>query len=229
MARNKFSVVIPAFNEEKNLARVLRIVTQSPKVNQVIVVNDGSTDKTNDIVKKFDRKITLISYAKNKGMGYALKRGLEKASSDWVAFLDADLVGLKLRHLKLLQATALKYPQSHIIGVVQNASQAAGAKLAMLPGGIRIFKKSLLTEKFIAQWPKYNYAIDLMITDYFKAQGFPIFFLQLPGLNHSKKIQKWGWRKGIEKEIKMYYHFIKTIPKLKSGVKLVRNNLVING
>lgn len=229
MKESKLSAVIPAFNKENNLARVLKIVTQSPTINQVIVVNDGSTDNTRAVAKKFGKKIVLISYPKNKGKGYALKQGLERTRSELVLFLDADLIGLTPKHLRLLKTAALKYPDSQVIGIVENCVKITGPKVAMLIGGIRILKKSLLTKSFVRQWPKYNYAVDLMITDYFKARGYPVFFLQLPGMNHFFKTTKWGWREGIEKEIKMYYRLAKVVPKLKSGVKLVINNSVING
>ena len=56
---------------------------------EIIVVDDGSTDKTREVVKEFGDKIRYI-YQKNQGAGAARNRGIEGASGEWIAFLDSD-------------------------------------------------------------------------------------------------------------------------------------------
>ena len=56
---------------------------------EVIVVNDGSHDKTPEIARQF-KEVSLISYTKNRGYGAAIKNGFEKATGTIVSFLDAD-------------------------------------------------------------------------------------------------------------------------------------------
>lgn len=70
-------VIIPTYNNQKTLARVIDSVLEFGA--KIIVVNDGATDSTPDILKQFTDKITLVSYSPNKGKGNALRVGFKKA------------------------------------------------------------------------------------------------------------------------------------------------------
>ncbi len=84
------SVIIPAFNEEAAIGLLLSDMHEKGLTEkyEIIVVNDGSTDGTADIVKKFP--VTLISHRANKGYGAALKTGIRKATCKKVVMLDSD-------------------------------------------------------------------------------------------------------------------------------------------
>src|SRR5438270_13144257 len=79
------SVIIPAFNEEKTLAQVLDRVLALPAKPQVIAVSDGSTDHTNDIIRRYerDRGITGVICAVNGGKGAAIQAGLAHATQPY--------------------------------------------------------------------------------------------------------------------------------------------------
>jgi len=93
------SIIIPVYNEED------RIKITFPKIKdylqgikdanfEIIFVNDGSKDKTEKVIKKLisnSKTFKLVSYKTNRGKGYALKKGFEKAQGDWIFFMDADL------------------------------------------------------------------------------------------------------------------------------------------
>ncbi|MEK6674299.1 MAG: glycosyltransferase family 2 protein [Planctomycetota bacterium] len=94
----RLSIVIPAFNEEQAVASTIErclearagIVSQSPVDEvEVLVVNDGSTDRTAEIAGRYS-DVRLISYEKNRGYGAALKRGFSESTGDVVGFMDAD-------------------------------------------------------------------------------------------------------------------------------------------
>jgi len=90
----KLSIVIPAYNEEKNIYRTIdNIVRCHDELDydyELIVVVDGAKDRTEQEAKKHrSSKIRVYSYAKNHGKGYALKYGTTKASGDIVTFTDA--------------------------------------------------------------------------------------------------------------------------------------------
>lgn len=87
---SKVSVVIPAFNEEKSIKHVIDTVKKVPDITEIIVVDDGSTDKTYDIVSK-QEDVIVLQHKTNKGKGSAMKTGLKKVTNDVVLFLDADL------------------------------------------------------------------------------------------------------------------------------------------
>jgi dolichyl-phosphate beta-glucosyltransferase len=93
----ELSVVIPAYNEEERLQSTLESVhtyLSNRRVNfELIVVDDGSTDGTVDVVKEFARHhsgIRLLSYSPNCGKGHAVREGIKKSEGFRVLFYDAD-------------------------------------------------------------------------------------------------------------------------------------------
>lgn len=87
---NDYSVVIPAFNAAQTIGPAIEsILAQSPPPKVIIVVDDGSTDATAEVVAKLQGPIVLIRQA-NAGPGPATTRGLSEVSTDLIATLDAD-------------------------------------------------------------------------------------------------------------------------------------------
>lgn len=88
------SIIIPCYNEEKTIDKIIKkIILHSPYNNEIIVIDDCSTDKTNKILKsKVGNKIfKLIVNKKNYGKGYSVRKGIEVATGDIILIQDADL------------------------------------------------------------------------------------------------------------------------------------------
>ena len=88
----KVSVIIPAFNEEETVARVVEVVKKAKYVDEIIVVNDGSYDNTAEEALKAGA--VVINHKENKGKGEALWTGYNQAECDIIAFIDADIHNL---------------------------------------------------------------------------------------------------------------------------------------
>lgn len=90
----KISIVIPAYNEEKRIGKSLETIISYMNDNhsdyEILVVDDGSSDKTNELVSGFD-KVTFFQQEKNMGKGAAVRRGMLEAKGDILVFSDADL------------------------------------------------------------------------------------------------------------------------------------------
>jgi glycosyltransferase involved in cell wall biosynthesis len=90
----KISVLMPVFNEEKTVQHSVQQVIKRRSVFELIIINDGSTDKTATILKKlankYPKKIKVIK-KKNGGKGSAIQVGLKKAKGDYILIQDADL------------------------------------------------------------------------------------------------------------------------------------------
>lgn len=94
------TIFFPTYNEEENIQELLssttRVVSASPYISdyEILVINDGSKDKTQEYAEKVaatDPHIRVITHAKNKGYGAALKTGIAAATKDYIFFTDADL------------------------------------------------------------------------------------------------------------------------------------------
>jgi glycosyltransferase involved in cell wall biosynthesis len=164
------SVVIPALNEEDGIQEIMdRVLATRPMLKQVgihklelIVVDDGSTDRTPDLVAATP-DVRLIQHPVNQGYGAALKTGFAAAEGEWVGFLDADGT-YPPEYFPELYEKAIVDDADIVIG-----SRMAGAKSEMPPvrrlgnvifaglvsllsaqrvtdsaSGMRIFKKSIL-------------------------------------------------------------------------------------
>ena len=107
------SIIYPIFNEEKRLRKTFLDIIKFEKSNkylkkEYIFVNDGSLDQTLSVIKNEFRnnkniKIKLVSYNKNMGKGYALKRGVQIAKNDWVLTTDADCSVSNFQLIKWIQ------------------------------------------------------------------------------------------------------------------------------
>lgn len=87
------SVIIPVYNVEKYLARCLNsIVKQTYKNLEIILVNDGSTDNSEDIIKKYEKKDNRIKYIKqkNSGLSSARNTGIKNSYGNYLSFIDGD-------------------------------------------------------------------------------------------------------------------------------------------
>lgn len=83
------SIVIPAFNEAKRISNTLKEIIKYAPDAEIIVVNDGSTDSTSDVVREFEQ-VRLIDLDKNHGKGFAVKKGIMEAKGKYLMFIDAD-------------------------------------------------------------------------------------------------------------------------------------------
>lgn len=92
------SIVIPCYNEGKeikgSILTLLKFMEKYTFDYEIIPVNDGSSDNTKEIIKglsKENNKIKCVSYKPNRGKGYAVKKGIEASSGEYILFMDADL------------------------------------------------------------------------------------------------------------------------------------------
>jgi dolichyl-phosphate beta-glucosyltransferase len=92
----RISIVIPVFNESSRIAdslsKVREFLGKTPLSFEILVVNDGSTDGTAEIVRRFEREgVRVIHHAENRGKGHSVRSGVLKAFGTYVLFTDADL------------------------------------------------------------------------------------------------------------------------------------------
>ncbi|MFC1739382.1 glycosyltransferase family 2 protein [Planctomycetota bacterium] len=142
------SAIIPAFNAGRFINRTIdSILTQTYRDYEIIVVDDGSTDDTADIVKNYGDKVTYI-YQDNSGDGAARNTGIAAAKGDWTAFLDHDDEWLP-KKLFMQMEVLQRNPTLRWCG--SNRYQSDG-KRCFPVGNVKAIKKALVNGDYFASF-----------------------------------------------------------------------------
>ncbi len=131
-----FSVVIPIFNEEESVSELLRnikdVFSKARKSFEIIFVDDGSTDKTLELLKeaeKSNRNIRIFSFRKNLGKSPALTLGFSKATGKFIVTMDADLQD-DPANIPSLHSEMIKNDLDMITGWRKNRQDGVGKKIS---------------------------------------------------------------------------------------------------
>lgn len=211
----KISLIVPAYNEAKNLHRVLDVVTRLKWLDEIIVVNDASTDRTQKIIEKY-KNVILLNRQQNGGKGKALADGIRKAKSKLLIFIDADLTGLKEEHLLKLLAPILFTKSADLSLGVFGLKKITRTKIAnrtfpLISGQRAIWKNKLPPLKKIEDE---KYGVDIAITLAIPKKRIEVVVLQ--GLSQVTKEEKdKDILKTLQSRYRMYCDIIKSIKKAK--------------
>ena len=194
ITKSGLTVLIPAFNEEQSIANTLQTilrVVQQLSAFEIIVIDDGSQDKTRDIAKALS--VVVIENETNLGYGASLKRGLLQARYDWVLIADADgtypledipkllqdkesyamVVGARIGDV--VQVPLLRRPGKWLI--TRLAEYLSSQKIPDLNSGFRLFRKEVAM-RFFTLFPEgFSFTTTLtlaLLTNHYRVKFVPI-------------------------------------------------------
>ncbi len=213
----KVSVVIPAFNEEKTIGKVLDVLVTCEQIDEIIVVSDGSTDKTAEIAHQYS--ISVIDLDENCGKGGALKVGVDNAQGEVIVFLDADLIGLTVSHLNDLLKPVLNDEADMSIGIFGNGRLTTDLAQVLAPylSGQRVLKRSLLDG--LDNMEMTRFGIEIALTQYARANNFRCKEVKLVNMSHIMKEEKLGLVRGFLYRLKMYWEILQILGQRHSSLK----------
>ena len=205
--------VIPAYNEQARIGAVLAAVLDHPMIDDVLVVDDGSTDSTSDVVRRFP-KARLITLAQNGGKTAALARGFAETRSEMILLIDADLLGLSPAHLTALITPVAQGRAAMSISLRDNAPSLWRAIGLDYISGERALRRDLLAgqEQALQRLPKFGFEVFLNAL-VLKARA-PLAVVRLPGVKSPLKSAKYGFWTGIWGDILMLRDLMRAVPPL---------------
>lgn len=216
------SLIIPVFNEEENIATHLKEIVELGLFEEIIVVNDGSTDKTKDKIEQFDNVI-LINNHFNFGNGASVRKGILRATKSYVAIMDADGQHPPSALKELIDYTMMndydlvvasrrgnrKVSTYRTIGnrlLEWFASYLVNERIEDLTSGFRVFKRSSVM-KVIHLFPKrYSYPSTSLLA--LVSLGYNVGYFKVPSI-----ISRMRGKSGI-KPVKDFYRFVKIMLRL---------------
>lgn len=200
--QNSISIIIPAYNEEEGLAILLPKLIEKQKRYQweIVVVNDGSRDKTEEVVKKFTPNVLLINHKVNSGYGASIKSGIRLARSHWIATFDADGQH-QVSDLEKLIAHSEGFDA--VIGIRKNADRSnlqrvpgklllryiftliTGYKIKDINCGLRVIKRKVMFEIFGLTCDRFSFSTSTTVA--LLNLGYAVNFIEI---NVNKRIGK---------------------------------------
>ncbi|WP_028962931.1 glycosyltransferase family 2 protein [Sulfobacillus thermosulfidooxidans] len=213
MSRERVAAIVPAYNEEANIACVLQVLCQVPEIDQIIVVNDGSLDRTGEVAASFP-KVTVIDQIENQGKGAALKVGAEAADADILLFLDADLIGLTVPHVQQLLKPVLDGETDATVGIFDGGRTSTDWAQALAPflSGQRVLRRALLTG--VDHIDEARFGVELQLHRQLKRMGKVPKEIILKDVSQVMKEEKLGLAKGFAARMRMYWEIIREIPRI---------------
>lgn len=218
--RRRVSVVIPAHNEAPNLPAVLKPISETDWIEEIIVVDDGSKDATKNVVAEFPKTQVLIN-GECMGKAISLKRGLDQASGDLIIFLDGDLLGLRRDHLDSLVQPLISGEAETSLGIPTGGRLLVDLanKIAPNLSGQRAFWRNDLLG--FQGWEGVGFGIEQAFKDYFRGKRLRTEYVPLRGLSQVMKEEKRGFLVGFLSRLRMYYEILRY--KLNSSMKRAVN------
>jgi len=208
----KVSVIIPAFNEAKTVGSVIDVAKRCELVDEVIVVNDGSTDNTAAVAQSAGA--TVITQSPNRGKAQAMDAGVRAAKNEIICFLDADLKNFSVEILRKIIEPVLsrQYDMYAVIfGRRIPGLDWLTPRLPVISGNRALTKEvwQLVPEKY-----KIKFQIEIALNYFAHRAGKKYGAESYPGFSQYIKEQKYGFWLGLWRRIKMSADVVWVFAKL---------------
>lgn len=206
----KISAIVPAYNEEERIEAVLQPLKRVQLVNQVIVVDDGSTDATAKIAQKMGVEVAILPI--NCGKAAALDFGVQRAKNEVLLFLDADLVGLRADQIQDLIQTYFKEQVDMVVGVFRNGRLNTDLSQTLAPylSGQRVLSKALW-QRVQQRVDDMDFGVEIALKKLSFKEGWRVMRVELNGVTHVMKEKKRGLSKGLQDRLKMYGDIVRSV------------------
>lgn len=234
--RTKVVAIIPAFNEGKTISGVLEVISKYPGFDDVLVVDDGSTDDTAQIASRFP--VRVIRNTKNLGKGRAMEKGVTATDASILFFCDADMHGFTHAMLDDIVRPVIEGESEMVIAMRNWRMYYVGFVLSIIPilGGQRALTRELWNQVPLEY--KERFMIETALNFYARYWGNGFQYKVCIGLTQMIKEEKYGFWPGLKSRIRMSAEIVfaqirlqlsSVPPNLRTGRVAMRNCAVALG
>lgn len=225
-ARPRVAAIVPAYNEAERIKAVLTVLKECSCVDQVIVVNDGSTDDTAARALEIPG-IYLLSLPRNVGKGGAMAAGARFTDAELLLFLDADLIGLKPEHVVSLIEPVISGRARMAVGRFMGGRYLTDLSQRIAPSvsGQRAIERQVF--EAIPGIEHARYGVEMLITRFCRYHRVETVAVPLKGVTHPMKEEKLGLLRGWASRGRMYGQILRIllnprVPVSRNGRRLAR-------
>jgi len=187
----KVSAIICVFNEEKTVRNVVLSVFEDHNVNEIIVINDGSSDNSKKIIEelKDEMEIKAIHFDENKGKGYAMAIGVEYATNEIIVFIDADQTKIIPGYIGQITSYLLTNESDMVLGYTTTSFLNLNINpLKILTGERALFKKDIIP--ILDKMKESRFGVETLLYLHYASMDKKIKYTKLVGLKHKDKYKK---------------------------------------
>lgn len=202
MPRPIVAAIVPAYNEEKTVARVVATLRASPLISEIIVISDGSTDGT--AAEARAAGATLVHELPIRaGKGKAVQHGVAHTDAPVLFLCDADLIGLTIQHIRTILDPVLYGEKGMSVGLRDRGRWMMRIQRHLpLIGGERALQRSLF-ERIPDRYLQ-GFMLEAALNFACRSRGIAYGGVPLTGLTIRRKIAKFGLGRGLVEYLKMF-------------------------
>jgi len=197
------SVIIPTYNDTELLPQIVQVVKDSGIVDEIIIVNDGSTKENTAKIHSI-KGVKILDHATNLGKATAMKTGFENSRGNVICFLDADINGLRPIDVRQLITPVLNKDYDMTLSkrggfTIELLWRLIGAGEAVT--GERALQRKMIEEN-MQIFDSQGYSIEVVMNKAF-FRKYNIALVVFPYATNKVKIKKVGVREGVKSDINM--------------------------